>query len=65
MTEKEYQELLNRGREIFRVVGGSINVIGNEHIWSRTREYRRKSDFDEMCIALAVFEKTMLKESAT
>lgn len=52
-----YQNLLAEGQEIFRAIVPDLNNISKEHIRIKTADYRRKQDFEEICIALALAKK--------
>ncbi len=61
-TIEHYYKLLERGKNIFREIGGEINVISNKHVERGKMEWRRESDFNEMCIALAILEERLASD---
>lgn len=62
ITPERYHKLLSRGKEIFRSIGSEVNVLSD--VYARdVEEWRRESDFNEMCIALAILEEKIKRPS--
>ena len=64
MTETEYEELFQRGQYWFCSVVSDLNkcaeYVGHGKGFQDT--YRREQDYKEICVALALLEKKLLKK---
>jgi hypothetical protein len=56
MTGEEYKELRDQGEKLLTILLPDLNRISEEFV--RPKEsYRRKEDFDEMCVALVLMHR--------
>jgi hypothetical protein len=60
VEDQEYLNLLLKGRQLFHEIGHELNTISNQHLRSDDKNYRRKLDHDEICVALALMNRKMI-----
>lgn len=59
MTKEQYWELQQEGEKLFRSILVDLNKVSEEHIHdtvSTEGTYRRRCDFNEICVALALYK---------
>lgn len=56
-SKDRYDMLLDRGKRIFGFLTNELNEISERNIRLSPDDFRREIDFNEICIALALFEE--------
>lgn len=58
-----YEKLLKEGEELFKAIVYDLNKISKDHIHKSLDTWRRKEDFEEICIALALAKQYITSRS--